>query len=80
MTMFEHSLLCAYDSRGDLAGYVDVRISSRRGLRFGRILDLFCDPGEVDLIETLVAAGIARLETDGVDLITCLGHLPGSEM
>jgi hypothetical protein len=74
---FEHSLLCAYDQEAKLVGYVDVRISERRGLRFGRILDVFCDPGKTELAESLLAAGAARLEGEGVDVITCLGHLGG---
>jgi predicted N-acetyltransferase YhbS len=74
---FEHRLLCAFDQQRGLVGYVDVRISTKNGLRFGRILDLFCDPGAPDLAESLVAAGIRHLEAEGVDMITCLGHLSG---
>jgi len=74
---FEHALLCGFDQGGRVLGYVDVRVSIRRKLRLGRILDLFCDPGTPEVAESLIAAGIARLEAEGVDMITCLGHLPG---
>jgi GNAT superfamily N-acetyltransferase len=74
---FEHVLLGATDQRDNrLLGYIDVRASDRRGLRFGRILDLFCDPGEPDLAESLLAAGIEQLAAEKVDVITSLGHLP----
>jgi len=75
--LFEHRLLCAYDEHDELVGYVDVRTSSRRGLRFGRIIDLFCDPDTPELATTLLAAGGAWLESRGVDVMTCLGHLAG---
>ena len=74
---FNHQLLCAYDHQGELAGYVDVRVSRRRGLRIGRILDLFCDPRTAGVAASLLVAGTRCLEGEGVDVITCLGHLPG---
>ncbi len=74
---FEHRLLCAFDKCGGLLGYVDVRVSKMRGLRVGRILDLYCDPSALHLAESLLSAGAGRLEAAGVDMITCLGHLPG---
>lgn len=75
--LFDHALLTAYDDREELVGYVDVRTSDRRGIRFGRILDLFCDPRDSDLVRTLLAAGGTQLESEGVDVVTCLGHVTG---
>lgn len=75
--LFEHDLFCASNPGGELLGYIDVRVSERRGLRFGRIIDLFCDPSSTDVAGSLLAAGAGHLEKKGVDVITSLGHLPG---
>ncbi len=74
---FDDRLFCAFDEHEVMCGYVAVRASTKRGVRIGRILDMFCDPASAPLVESLLAAGSRQLESAGVDLITCLGHLPG---
>lgn len=70
---FEHTVLEGRDRTGTLCGYVAISTSLNRGLRVGRIVDLFCSPREPDLVDALLREAIRRLEASGVDVVSSLG-------
>lgn len=72
---YENVLFGAY-SKGSLVGYCAVQDSDVRGMRKGRILDLFCDPAEHSTASSLLREGLTYLENRNADVITSSGLHP----
>lgn len=72
----EHIVFAARDISGELAGYIALRISSRDGIRAGRIMDCFCSPRATPVTQALVRAALRYLESEGVHFVYCLGLHP----
>lgn len=71
----KHTVFEARTAAG-LRGYIAVCFAHARGVRFGRIMDLFCDPGEHAVIDALLRAGIDQLEAGDADVIATRGLHP----
>lgn len=71
-----HQVLLGRDKDGRAVGYTAVSWTRRRGLRIGRIMDLFASPRRPDVIRTLLAAAISALEEGNPDVIACMGLHP----
>lgn len=71
----EHTVFEARSARG-LEGYVAVCFARARGLRFGRIMDLFCRPSDEHVIDSLLRAAIDHLDRGAADVIATRGLHP----
>lgn len=71
----KHALFAARTERG-LAGYIGVCFAHARGVRFGRIMDLFCPPSDERVIDALLRAGLDHLEAGGAEVIATRGLHP----
>ena len=72
----QHTLLSARDSDGNLCGYLDFCISTRRKMPTGRIMDIFCKPSSADIIDSLLGKALDILQNKKVALVSCLGMHP----
>lgn len=71
--VFDNTILVARDRNGSLAGYLAMRVWERSGMTEGRIMDIFCPPGEKAVSDSLLQAALQQLEQGGVDLVSCWG-------
>jgi GNAT superfamily N-acetyltransferase len=73
---FRHVLVTAKDQDGSLAGYADCIVTDKRGLKVGKIMDLFCRPQAKDVAESLLAGALGVFREEGAHAVTCLGLHP----
>jgi hypothetical protein len=71
-----HTLLAVREKNGKLRGYIDIMFSKKKKLLVGRIMDLFCFPGDDELVDTLLAEAFDIFEQRQVAFITCMGLHP----
>lgn len=71
----DHSVFAARDAHA-LRGYVAVCFAHARGVRFGRIMDLFCEPSDTRTIDALLRAGMDHLAGGGAQTIAARGLHP----
>ncbi len=74
--VFDHRVMMARNPTGQVAGYVALRLVDRRGMRVGRIMDLFGDPNTPEMVDTLVAAAVDQFAAHDAAIISCLGLHP----
>ena len=74
--VFKHTLLSIRDKNGVLNGYIDVRVSDLGDMKVGQIMDIFCDPDSIEIVDALICEGLKVLGERKVDLIKCIGLHP----
>lgn len=74
--VYENQVLLARDRNGAALGYLALRVSVRRGLRVGRIMDVFCPPSATSTIESLLRSALDRLREEKIHILTCMGLHP----
>lgn len=72
----KHTLLVARDKAGKLRGYIAILVSNISGMMVGRIMDIFCPPENVELIDFLLANALNISKQRGVALLSCMGLHP----
>ncbi len=53
-----------------------MRVWARSGMTDGRVMDLFCPPGELAISDSLLHAALKLFEQHGVDLVSSWGLHP----
>jgi len=74
--VFEHTLLVARDLSGKLCGYLDFCVSKKKEMLFCRIMDIFCTPTSVDVIDSLLGRALELMEEKNVAVVSCMGLHP----
>lgn len=74
--VYENQVLLARDLDGTALGYLALRVTVRRGLRVGRIMDIFCPPSVASTVESLLRAALDRLRAQKIHILTCMGLHP----
>jgi hypothetical protein len=72
----KHTLLAVRDKNGALRGYIDIMFSKKKKMLVGRIMDLFCTPGDNEIVDALLAKAFDIFEQRRVAFITCMGLHP----
>ncbi len=73
---FAHTLLEARDRSGELCGYAGSCVVTRGGLRYGKVMDLFCHPTSTDAADALLRGTLLALRGAGADLAVVKGLHP----
>jgi predicted N-acetyltransferase YhbS len=70
---FSHAVLVARDGTGTPRGYLAISSSENRGMRVGRVVDVFCSPEEPDVLDALLREALDRFDAARVDVVSSLG-------
>jgi predicted N-acetyltransferase YhbS len=70
---FSHTVLVARDANGALRGYLAISMSDNRGMRVGRLVDVFCSPDEPEVLQALLRDALRHLALWKVDVVSSLG-------
>ncbi|MGQ0714518.1 MAG: GNAT family N-acetyltransferase [Gemmatimonadaceae bacterium] len=73
---FTHTVLVARDQARTARGYLAISVSDNRGMRVGRILDVFTPPSDPRMLDALLREALERFRTARVDVVACLGTDP----
>lgn len=70
---YPHRLMAARGAGGELLGWVDTVATEFWGTSACFIMDFFCDPERVEVIDALLHAVLTACAAEGVNLVYCRG-------
>jgi GNAT superfamily N-acetyltransferase len=74
--VFNNTVLVARKSDGSLMGYLAARVSQIKGMRVGRILDVFAPFDVPDVIHALIRSALELFSYEHADIASCVGLMP----
>jgi len=74
--VFTNTVLVARKFDGSLNGYLAARVSEIKGMKTGRILDVFAPFDAPDVTHALIRSALKLFSNEGADIISCVGLLP----
>lgn len=74
--VFTNTVLVARKCDGTLSGYLATRVFQAKGMRIGRILDVFAPFAAPDVIHALIRSALELFSNERADIASCVGLIP----
>lgn len=71
-----HKVLAARDPDGALLGFLVYSVSPKGAMRLARLMDLFCSPTRLDVVDALLREALAGIRAESASAVICWGMHP----